>query len=123
MNYQEIVKEFHKQNKLPISEAPKTLGTLQQINRESLILEEFSEYVEAASNKDIRKIAKELTDLLYVVIGTFVEHGLPMDRLFEEIHRSNMTKKGGGLSMLGKLLKPKQYREPDLSWLTKGGET
>lgn len=56
-------------------------------------------------------------DLLYVIYGACIEHGLPMNPILIEIHESNMTKKGGKLDASKKLIKPSTYKPVDLSWI------
>ncbi len=85
-----------------------------------LIEEELAEYAEAARIGDLVGIADALTDLLYVVLGAMVAHGLHevAEDLFAEIHRSNMSKAGPDGRPLrrsdGKILKPKTFSPPDL---------
>lgn len=93
--------------------------------RETLILEEAKEVVgeltpsEYMSNLDQRKrLTKELADLMYVTIGTAVTFGLPLKEVFEEVHKSNMSKLGDDGKPIyredGKVLKGPNYKEPDL---------
>lgn len=67
---------------------------------------------------DKKKLTKELCDLLYVTLGTGVAFGLPLKEVFEEVHKSNMSKLGeDGKPVLredGKVLKGSNYKEPDL---------
>jgi predicted HAD superfamily Cof-like phosphohydrolase len=84
-----------------------------------LITEELSEYCKAVANQDIVAIADGLGDLMYVVIGTAIEHGLPFDKVFDLIHKSNMSKKGGHFDKSKKWIKPPTYKPVDLSWLKK----
>jgi len=66
------------------------------------------------------EIADALTDLLYVLLGTFISHGLQdaAEDLFAEVHRSNMTKLGPDGKVIyredGKVLKPPTFEPPDL---------
>lgn len=79
-------------------------------------LEEFT----GKYRKDINKVklTKELADLMYVTIGTAITFGLPLEEVFAEVHKSNMsklTKEGYVLRREdGKVLKSDQYQEPDL---------
>lgn len=57
-----------------------------------LIREEFNELVIALGNHDMVEIADGLGDLAYVVYHFAIEHGIDLDKVFAEIHRSNMTK-------------------------------
>jgi predicted HAD superfamily Cof-like phosphohydrolase len=67
---------------------------------------------------DPKKLTKELADLLYIVYGTAVTFGLPLEEVFTEVHRSNMSKLGADGKPLyradGKVLKGPNYQEPDL---------
>jgi predicted HAD superfamily Cof-like phosphohydrolase len=85
-------------------------------------MEETSEALEEldAEPNDVDKIklTKELADVLYVVIGTAVAFGLPLEKAFKEVHRSNMSKLGAdGKPILredGKVLKGPNYSEADI---------
>lgn len=57
-----------------------------------LIKEEYEELMLALENDDLVKIADGAADLQYVVIGTCTSYGIPSDRIFSEVHNSNMTK-------------------------------
>ena len=56
--------------------------------------DEVEEYLQGVEKKDLENIAKELSDILYAVYGTILEHGLQdkIEAIFEEVHRSNMSK-------------------------------
>ena len=117
IDYLKLVKEFHKLFNLPIGDKPKNLDTKQFSLRNRLILEEFSEYCKAVGENDIVEIADALGDLLWVVFGTAIEHGLPMDKIFEQIAESNMSKIDGHKDNSGKWIKPKNYKAVNLTWL------
>lgn len=80
--------------------------------RVHLILEETRELVEALLCQDRVATADALTDLLYVVVGSFVTWDMPMDRLFDEVHRSNMSKQASGAH---KPAKTGAYSPPDIT--------
>ncbi|NPA92762.1 MAG: hypothetical protein GXO56_03680 [Chloroflexi bacterium] len=88
--------------------------------RLALLEEELEEYREALAAGDLVEIADALTDLLYVLLGTFISHGLQdvAEDLFAEVHRSNMTKLGPDGKVIyredGKVLKPPTFEPPDL---------
>ncbi len=88
--------------------------------RIAMLSEEFEEYKEAVKNQDIVEIADALTDLLYVLLGTFITHGLQdiAGELFDEVHRSNMSKLDRNGEPIfrkdGKILKSDQFSHPDL---------
>jgi len=80
--------------------------------RVNLIREEAAETIKALMEEDIPDIAKELADLLYVTYGTAVAFGIPLDKVFDEVHRSNMSKLENGKPVYrgdGKVLKGKDY--------------
>lgn len=62
-------------------------------------------------------IADGLADLCYVTIGTAVAYGIPLDKVFDEVHRSNMAKAPRGVVLYredGKVLKPDDWTPPDV---------
>lgn len=70
------------------------------------------------NNINPKKLTKELADLLYVIYGTAVSFGLPLEEVFNEVHKSNMSKLGADNKPIyredGKVLKGPNYKEPDL---------
>jgi len=91
--------------------------------RFALMEEENLEYMRARNYTDI---ADALGDMLYVLVGTIIEHGLAdkIEAVFDEIHRSNMTKVVDGKVIRrddGKILKPEGYEKPNLQKII-GGE-
>ena len=68
------------------------IGHLPSLNRvmlrTRLMMEELAELVESMQLGEYVNVAKELADVLYVVLGTAVEYGLPMDEVFEAVHQS-----------------------------------
>lgn len=89
--------------------------------RWSLIDEEFNELADELFDPLPEKahIAKELADLLYVVYGLADAIGIPIDKVFSAVHKSNMSKLGPDGKPVrredGKVLKGPNYRYPDLS--------
>jgi predicted HAD superfamily Cof-like phosphohydrolase len=85
--------------------------------RIALIDEEYDELIEALNWGDRRFIAKELADLVYVVIGTAVALGIPFDAVFDAVHKSNMSKLDDEgkpyLRADGKVEKGPNYKAPD----------
>lgn len=88
--------------------------------RYNLAKEELDEYLEACQNKDLVGVADALTDQLYVLLGTFLRHGMQdiAENLFNEVHRSNMTKldKNGKIVRRkdGKITKSELFEKPKL---------
>lgn len=92
--------------------------------RYRLIYEELGELREALDNRDIVEVADALTDLLYVVYGAGHSFGINLDKCFEEVHNSNMSKLGEDGKPIrredGKVLKGPNFREPNLKDLLGG---
>jgi len=116
------VLEFHKKFGHPINTP---IIQQQRDLRYNLISEETVEVMEEMYPDpddinliDKKKFTKELCDLLYVTLGTGVAFGLPLKEVFEEVHKSNMSKLGeDGKPVLredGKVLKGPNYKEPNL---------
>tara|TARA_B100000035_G_scaffold296713_1_gene288874 strand:- start:220 stop:591 length:372 start_codon:yes stop_codon:yes gene_type:complete len=86
--------------------------------RVSLIEEELSELKEAIKNKDIKEVADALTDILYVTYGAGHAFGVNLDKCFNEVQRSNMSKLDENgkpiFNNLGKVLKGPNYFKPDI---------
>ena len=87
--------------------------------RLDLIKEELSELTEAMNNKDLLEVADALTDILYVTYGAGHAFGINLDKCFEEVQNSNMSKldKNGKpiYNEHGKVMKGPHYFKPDLS--------
>ena len=115
------VKEFHKAFKLDYLDKPKAdLGIDKNKLRFNLMKEENEEYFEAANNNDMVEVADALGDMLYILCGTIIEHGMEhkIDEIFREIQNRNMSKLGADGSPIyredGKVLKGPNYFKPDI---------
>jgi len=95
--------------------------------RYDLIKEELDEFKEAIDKKDIKEVADALTDILYVTYGAGHAFGINLDKCFEEVQNSNMSKLGNDGKPIyndkGKVMKGPNYFKPNLSkfvaWLKK----
>ena len=87
--------------------------------RYDLIKEELEELKEAMENKDLLEVADALTDILYVTYGAGHAFGIDLDKCFDEVQSSNMSKLGKDgkpiYNELGKVMKGPKYFKPDLS--------
>lgn len=120
------VKEFHTAFGLGYSEIIKgNLGENKNLLRYNLMKEENEEYLEAVQNNDVVEIADALGDMLYILCGTIIEHGLQykIEEVFDEIQRSNMSKLGPDGNPKyredGKVMKGPNYFKPDFSHILK----
>jgi predicted HAD superfamily Cof-like phosphohydrolase len=145
-----LIKEFHhKFSRTPDPIQPDIRDANCRKLRAELIFEEFKEVIaelgvelqvevafdfEANTNRtkfvlatidkphiNLRNLAKELADLLYVTYGTAAAHGLPVDKVYGDVHTSNMSKVGPNGEVLrredGKVLKGPNYAPPALDYL------
>jgi predicted HAD superfamily Cof-like phosphohydrolase len=89
-----LVKEFHEKFNVLVSDDPTLIPDDRSGNRYRLMKDEVEEYLSGVKEKDVENIAKEISDILYAVYGTILEHGLQdkIESIFEEVHRSNMSK-------------------------------
>ena len=115
------VKEFHSAFGLGINEEPvANLGESKNLLRFNLMKEENEEYLHAANNNDLTEVADALGDMLYILCGTIIEHGMQhkIEEVFEEIQSSNMSKLGEDGKPIyredGKVLKGPNYFKPNL---------
>ncbi|MDC3252754.1 nucleoside triphosphate pyrophosphohydrolase family protein [Crocinitomicaceae bacterium] len=115
------VETFHKAFKIQNNYKPTVdLSEADKMLRHKLMREENEEYLEAAENGDLVEVADALGDMLYILCGTILKHGLQdkIVEVFEEIQRSNMSKldKDGNPIYRedGKVLKSDQYFRPDI---------
>ena len=87
--------------------------------RLDLIKEELNELTEAMKNKDLLEVADALTDILYVTYGAGHAFGIDLDKCFDEVQNSNMSKLDRNGKPIyndsGKILKGPNYFKPNLS--------
>ena len=87
--------------------------------RISLIEEELDELKQAMKEKNLKEVADALTDILYVTYGAGHAFGIDLDKCFDEVQNSNMSKLGSDGKPIynesGKVMKGPDYFKPDLS--------
>jgi len=87
--------------------------------RYELIKEELDEFKEAIDKKDLKEVADALTDILYVTYGAGHAFGIDLDKCFEEVQNSNMSKLGNDGKPIynekGKVMKGPNYFKPNLN--------
>jgi len=107
-----MVKAFHEKFKVPVLATPSLVSGDRSDFRHALMAGEVDEYLAGVQDEDLANVAKELADVLYAVYGTVLEHGLQekMEEVFEEVHRSNMSKDYAEY----KMVKGKEYHKADI---------
>ena len=110
-----FMKTFGQEVKTKPSFSSDKINTL----RYDLIKEELEELKIAMENKDLLEVADALTDILYVTYGAGHAFGIDLDKCFEEVQNSNMSKLGEDGKPIyndaGKVMKGPRYFKPDLS--------
>lgn len=124
--YTDAVHEFHSAFGLGINNKPvANIGKDRNLLRFNLMKEENEEYIEAANNDDLIEVADALGDMLYILAGTIIEHGMQhkIVEVFDEIQRSNMSKLGENGTPIyredGKVLKGPNYFKPNIKEILK----
>ena len=109
-----FMKTFGQEVKITSSLSSEKINNL----RISLINEELDEFKEAIKNNDLKEAADALTDILYVTYGAGHAFGINLDKCFDEVQRSNMSKLGEDgkpiYNEFGKVMKGPNYFKPDL---------
>lgn len=113
------VREFHKmigRRRPSIPHIPKQEEWSAQLK---LIVEEVYELIKAFEENNLINVADGLADVQYVILGMAEICGINLEKIFAEVHRSNMTKAGGHFDSAGKWIKPPTYTPPNLSPILK----
>lgn len=108
---QRMVLNFMRAVEQAVGAYPKLVDPPTHQLRIDLIQEELNEY---ASSSSIEDVADALADLLYVVYGAAVAHGIDMEPVFHEVHDANMRKIDGPVRADGKRLKSPNWTPPDI---------
>ena len=110
-----FMKTFNQEVKVSSSLSTEKINSL----RISLISEELEELKQAISEKNLTEVADALTDILYVTYGAGHAFGIDLDKCFDEVQNSNMSKLGKDgkpiFNEFGKVMKGPNYFKPDLS--------
>lgn len=113
------VGEFHLACDQPVRYKPALPTDAEAELRLRLITEEFEETKRAIEAGDIVEVADGLADLIYVIAGTALVYGIPLDEIWREVHDSNMAKIDSETGKVlkradGKILKPNGWKAPDI---------
>ena len=110
-----FMKTFNQEVKVSSSLGTEKINSL----RISLISEELEELKQAIYEKNLTEVADALTDILYVTYGAGHAYGIDLDKCFDEVQNSNMSKLGKDgkpiFNEFGKVMKGPNYFKPDLS--------
>jgi predicted HAD superfamily Cof-like phosphohydrolase len=92
MGWQDMVADFHRKMGQPVGVGPGFIRPTRFEQRFDWLEEETTELGQAYLQGDLVGVADALGDLIYVALGTAVEMGIPMDKVFQAIHKANMAK-------------------------------
>ncbi len=119
----DMVKKFHEIYGCNINEIPKLPNKSERELRKKLLKEEYEEYLDGEENNNIVEISDALADMLYIIYGTAVSYGIPINKIFQEVHESNLSKcDENGNPIIredGKILKGKNYFTPKIEKILK----
>lgn len=116
-NFYTDVKDFHVAFGQRVGNKSELPDDNERHLRIRLLEEEFEEYRMAEYENNLVEIADALADIIYIACGTAVSYGIPLDKIFEEVHRSNMAKLVDGKPLYredGKVMKPQGWRPPNI---------
>lgn len=116
------VLDFHDAMGAPVAEIPVDLFSFDRARKQfraDLLVEELAETLEALHHDDIVEVADGLADLIYVAIGMALEFGIPLHKVWGEVHRSNMDKRNPVTGVVlkndvGKVMKPAGWTPPNV---------
>lgn len=114
--YQDIV-DFHKGAGHYIGSKPEVPSSTTKQLRLNLIDEEVNETLQAIKEDNLEGVADGITDSIVVLLGTAVSYGVDIRPIWDEVHRTNMAKIGGGKRRNGKSLKPLGWQPPNINKL------
>lgn len=103
---------FHKKFGIPAPQRVMIPPVDRVMLRGKLIDEEYIELSQAIVEGNLIEIADGCADLIYVVIGTAIEYGIPLPEIWNAVQESNMQKVGGAKRADGKILKPDGWKPP-----------
>ena len=110
-----FMKTFGQEVKIKASLSTEKINEL----RISLVNEELEEFKEAIKSNDLKEVADALTDILYVTYGAGHAFGINLEKCFEEVQKSNMSKLSEDGKPIyndaGKVMKGPKYFKPDLN--------
>ena len=111
---------------LPCGERPAFPAPERRVLHMDLLDEEVAEIQLAEDADDLFGVADGIADAIYVLVGMAIEYGIPIERVFAEVHRANMAKRRPDGSVVkradGKILKPEGWTPPDVAGMLRAAE-
>lgn len=114
----EQVRQFHEAFGVPVLPKPQFPSDERRELRAKILEEEWGEYLEAEATNNFEEVADALGDMAYIIAGTALEYGIPLDRVLDAIHAANMAKLGQDGKPIkredGKVIKPAGWQPPNI---------
>ena len=114
LKFQKKVEQFHRKIGATVNHIPTKIDLNLRRQRHRIIFDELEELREAMSQNNLVSVADALADLEYAILGTAIVYGIDLEPVFDQVHRSNMTKDAPPTKD-GKGVKGKQYSPPNIS--------
>ena len=114
-SYSGDVRAFMEEMKQDLPDSPQWPEDSVLDMRLDLIEEEYAELLSGVVSRKLADTADAIIDLTYVVLGMGLAMGMPMDALWQEVHRSNIAKANGPVRADGKRLKPEGWESPNIT--------
>ena len=114
MDWYQDVKDFHTKHGLNIGDKPSIPAEYEQRFRETLILEEITETLDALKDKNLVELADGIADSIYVLLGCAISYGIDLRPVWDEVQKSNMSKDTGDKRGDGKVIKGPNFQPPDI---------
>lgn len=109
--WQRAVEDFHEKFECGKGRDPGLRDTELRLD---LIWEEVCELFDAVDDDDIIEATDALADIVYVILGAAVSWGIDLGPIFWEVHATNMKKEGGEINEVGRVMKPDQWKPPEI---------
>jgi len=115
----EMVREFNKTYSIPVAKTPQLIEPEEFKLKFNLLKEELDEYSQACEQENLVEVCDAIVDMMYILYGFILSHGISdiVFDMFEEVHKSNMSKLEGGKVLRrsdGKIMKGSEYFKPNL---------
>lgn len=119
------VRSFHEACDVPVATSMGFPSRERVELRQRLLREEYLEWLQAVSERDMVETADALADMVYIIVGTALEFGIPLDRVWNEVQRSNMAKVDPVSGRVekradGKVTKPPGWTPPNVAGALEG---
>lgn len=114
--------DFHLACDVPVLDKPQFPAQDRIDLRKRLLDEEVKEYHDAVEARDLVEVADALGDIIYIAVGSALEFGIPLDKVWDAIQRSNMNKADPATGKVnrradGKILKPEGWTPPEIEYI------